>query len=68
MPLVIVSIAAVLSPLAALAAFLITYQEYVHHYPDKSQVMKTALKAAGFTLFFFLALGMLLGMILPLCL
>jgi len=46
-------------------AFLITYEEYVHHYPDKRKALKTALKAAGFTLVFFLALGLLLAIILP---
>jgi purine-cytosine permease-like protein len=60
-------IAAVLSILAAIMAFLITYEEYVHHYPNKTEVLKTALKAAGFTLVFFLALGLLLAIILPFC-
>jgi purine-cytosine permease-like protein len=61
----IFSIAAILSLLAAIAAFLSTYEEYVHHYPDKRRVLKTALEAAVFTLLFFLALGLLLAIILP---
>ena len=61
----IFSIAVILSLLAAAAAFVITYEEYVHHYPDKRKVLKTALEAAGFTLVFFLALGLLLAIILP---
>jgi len=48
-------------------AFLTTYGEYVHHYPDKQKVLKTALEAAVFTLVVFLALGLLLAIILPLC-
>lgn len=60
-------IAAVLSILAAIMAFLITYGEYAHHYPDKRKVLKTALEAAIFTLLFFLVLGLLLAIILPLC-
>ena len=60
-------IASVLSVLAAIMAFLITYGEYEHHYPDKRKVLKTALEAAIFTLVVFLALGLLLGIILPFC-
>jgi uncharacterized BrkB/YihY/UPF0761 family membrane protein len=60
-------IAAIFSLLAAITAFLITYEEYVHHYPDKRKVLKTALEAAVFTLLFFLVLGLLLAIILPLC-
>ena len=59
-------IAAVLSLLAAVMAFLITYAEYAHHYLDKRKVFKTALEAAVFTFVVFLALGLLLGIILPL--
>ena len=46
-------------------AFLITYEEYVHHYPSKREVWKKALEAAGFTFVFFLALGLLLAIMLP---
>jgi hypothetical protein len=65
---IVLSIAAILSPLAAIAAFLITYDEYRHHYPEKGKVRKKALEAAIFTLAFFLALGLLLAIILPFCL
>jgi purine-cytosine permease-like protein len=61
----IFSIAVILSLLASAAAFVITYEEYVHHYPDKRKVLKTALKTAVFTLIFFLALGLLLAIMLP---
>ena len=60
-------IAAVLSALAAIMAFLITYGEYAHHYSNKQKVLKAALEAGVFTLFFFLALGLLLAIILPIC-
>jgi len=63
----IFSIAAIFSPLAATVAFLITYQEYAHHYPDRKKVVKASLKAAFFTFVFFLGLGLLLALILPLC-
>jgi hypothetical protein len=65
MPCALFSIAAVLSPLAAVMAYLITYEEYAHHYPDKKQAKKTAWRAAVFTLIFFLALGFLLAVLLP---
>ena len=58
-------IATILSLLAAAAAFVITYEEYVHHYPDKRKALKTALDAAIFALALFLALGLLLAVILP---
>ena len=60
-------IAAVLGIFAAIIAFLITYGEYAHHYPDKQKVLKTALEAGIFTLIFFLVLGLLLAVILPFC-
>ena len=58
-------IAAILSLLAAIMAFLITYEEYKHHYPDKRQICKAALKTAAFTFVFFLVIGVLLAVILP---
>jgi len=64
--LTIFCIVAVFSPLAALMAFLIFYDEYEHHYADKRKASKAAFEAAIFTLVFFLALGLFLGLILPL--
>jgi uncharacterized membrane protein len=57
-------IAGIFGLLAALMAFMITYQEYLHHYPDKRKVRKMAFKTAAFTLVFFLIAGLLLGIIL----
>jgi len=65
---IVFSIAAILSPLAAASAFLITYEEYRHHYPDKQSVLRAALRAAVFTLLVFLFLGLFLSVLLPLCL
>jgi hypothetical protein len=65
---IILSIAAILSPLAAIMAFLITYDGYKHHYPEKGKARKKAFEAGIFTLAFFLALGSLLAIILPFCL
>jgi small neutral amino acid transporter SnatA (MarC family) len=65
--LTIFCIVALVSPLASLTAFLIFYDEYEHHYADKRKTLKIALEAAVFTLLFFLFLGLLLAIILPLC-
>lgn len=59
-------ISVIFSMLAAVAAYLITYKEYMHHYMDKRDVLKAALRTCGFTFTFFLALGLLLAMTLPL--
>lgn len=51
----------VFAPLAALMAFLITYGEYQHHYPDKVMPRKLALEAAAGTFIFFLILSIVIG-------
>ncbi|OHB58878.1 MAG: hypothetical protein A2173_10990 [Planctomycetes bacterium RBG_13_44_8b] len=63
----IFSIAAIFSPLAAVAAFLITYKEYAHHYANKRKVLRAAIEVTIFTLVFFLGLGLLLAVIIPFC-
>jgi F0F1-type ATP synthase assembly protein I len=52
--------------LAALMAFLITFQEYTRHYADKGKVRKMAFKTAAFTLAFFLIAGLLVAILLDL--
>jgi hypothetical protein len=59
-----IAIGLVFAPLAAAAAFLITYAEYVHHYPDRRQPLKLATEAALVTLVFFLVLALVAGLIL----
>jgi threonine/homoserine/homoserine lactone efflux protein len=61
-------ISVIFSILAAIMAFCITYKEYARHYLDKRDVLKAALRTCGFTFTFFLALGLLLAMTLPLLL
>jgi len=53
----------VFSPLASAMAFLITYGEYVHHYPDKRQPVKLATQAASATLIFFVVLSFVAGFV-----
>ena len=47
------------SPVAALCAFLITYNEYSHHYSDRKKPLKIAIEAAVFTFIVFVILGVL---------
>lgn len=58
-------ISVIFSILAAIMAYLITYQEYRHHFPDKRDIKKAALRTGGFTFLLFLFLGMLLAILLP---
>ena len=51
----------VFSPFAALAAFLIVYDEAQHHYPSKREPFRLALEAAVFTLIVFIALSFFIG-------
>ena len=46
-------------------AFVITYEEYTHHYTDKRKAFKAALEAGIFTLIFFVALALILAVTLP---
>ena len=47
--------------IAAAMAFLITYEEYSHHYGSRAEVCKQALQMAGATLAFFLLLSLAVG-------
>jgi hypothetical protein len=49
----------VLSPVAAAMAFLIIYEEYSHHYPDKKKPLKFAFEAGIITLIIFGMLSLL---------
>jgi len=52
------------SPIAAIMAFLIAYNEYQHHYPTKTKPRKMALEVAIVTFVFFLALSVVIGWLL----
>ncbi len=51
-------------PLAALSAYLITYSEYQHHYPDKKTPRKVALETGIGTLIFFPVLSLIIDLFL----
>ena len=42
--------------IAAVMAYLISYNEWMHHYPTKKEPRKMALEAAVFTLIIFIAI------------
>jgi hypothetical protein len=54
----------IFSALAALMAYLITYNEYIHHYQSKEQPRKIALQTALLAFIFFFALTMGVGFFL----
>jgi hypothetical protein len=64
--LIFLIVGSFLAPLAALSAYLITYDEYQHHYPDKKRVRRAALQAAGVAFIFFITLSAALGFFLDL--
>lgn len=54
-------ISLVFSPFASIMAYLITYNEYIHHYPDKRKPVKLAIQAALATFAFFIMLALVTG-------
>ncbi len=52
------------SPFAGIMAFLITYEEYKHHYTSKKEPLREALGAAVFAFIVFMILSFLAGLTL----
>jgi len=50
---------ALFCPIAAAMAYLITYEEYRRHFPDRKRAARESLTTAGFTLLVFAVLGVL---------
>ena len=57
-------VGSVIGLFAGLLAFLITYEEYVRHYPVGNKPLWLALEAAVFAFFVFLALSVVTGFVL----
>lgn len=57
-------IGSVIGLFAGLLAFLITYEEYVRHYPVGNKPLRLALEAAAFAFFVFLTLSVVTGFVL----
>jgi K+-sensing histidine kinase KdpD len=62
--ILVLSIGLILSPIAGMCAFLITYHEYRRHYTDRRQPLKIAFEAALFTFAFFMVISAVIGLIL----
>jgi len=50
------------SVIAGIMAFVITFNEYSHHFSEKRDVVKQSLEAAGVTFLFFVVLTGVLGL------
>ena len=61
---VIIIIGLIFSPIGAVMAFLITYEEYTHHYADQRKIFRQAVKTAVFTFFVLLAVTIIAGLFL----
>lgn len=57
----LLAVGLIFGSLGALMAYLITYKEWMHHYSSPKIPRKMALETAIFTLFFFLAIALLVG-------
>ena len=49
--------------LGGLAAFLITLEEYQHHFIDKKKALRHSIESGLFAFFIFLGIAMLVGFI-----
>jgi len=61
--LILILIGGLFGPLGAVMAALITYNEYVRHYPDKREPLRMAVKMGIFTLAFFIILCAVLAFV-----
>jgi H+/Cl- antiporter ClcA len=57
-------IGVIFGAIAALMAYLITYNEWMHHYPTKKKPRKMALEAAIFAFIFFFLMSLFSGYVL----
>jgi uncharacterized membrane protein len=60
---IFLAVGLVLSPLAGVMVFLITYDEYVHHFSERGRAFQYALRAAVVALVFFLVIIAAAGLI-----
>ena len=54
----------VFSPFSALIAYLITYDEYRHHFESTKKARETSLRMAGITFLVFVAAGLTAGFVM----
>lgn len=63
--MIVVIIGAIFGGLAALMAYLIAYEEYLHHFPDRKTTRRMAIESALVAFVFFFGMGLLLAAVLP---
>lgn len=56
---------AIFCPIAAGMAFIITFEEYRRHFPDRRRAIQEGLRAALVTLGIFGVLGVVVAFVLP---
>jgi hypothetical protein len=56
------------SAIAGLMAYVITFNEYSHHFAEKRDAVKQSLEAAGVTFLFFLLLTLGIDLVTTYCL
>ena len=54
----------IFSPIGALMAFLITYDEYQHHFSGKKEPLTHAIQAAVITLVVFAIISFVIGLVM----
>ena len=55
----------IFSPIAGFMAYLITYEEYRRHFPERGRAIRESLRTAVATLLIFLVLGLIVTALLP---
>ena len=53
------------SPIAGFMAYLITYEEYRRHFPDRGRAVRESLRTGIATFLIFVALGLIVTALLP---
>ncbi len=63
--IIVLFIGVVAGCFAGAMAYLISYEEYSHHFPDKKKPRQLALQTGLFAFLFFLGIGFVLALVLP---
>ena len=58
----VITVTATFSPFAAVIAYIVSLDEYLHHFESKKEARKQALRTAIFTLIVFVILGIILSL------
>jgi len=61
----VMALSAMFGFVAALMAYLITHEEYTHHFHDRGRVVRTSLKVAAVAFLFFFGMGLVFAVFSP---